>query len=224
MKRVHRYAAKVSGTDQYWFQRYLELKSLLEQKGIPTCFWTVFSADTYWPQLHSLMPHFQTETISHSARTQAVVDIPHLTDWFFCNKLKDFVNHWLLQILDAQYYWYRIEYQARGSAHAHGCACARLKNDPGICRLVNLAAEGWMAEQELNAMEQTSTWRHQDLQDKIDEGLRAKQTAIQYIDWLVTTRHCPGLSSIWASQKELPDAHLWPYPGCVPCRTVSFNP
>ena len=61
MKRVHRYAAKVSGTDQYWFQRYLELKSLLEQKGIPTCFWTVSSADTYWPQLHSLMPHSQTD-------------------------------------------------------------------------------------------------------------------------------------------------------------------
>ena len=185
MKRVHRYAAKVSGTDQYWFQRYLELKSLLEQKGIPTCFWTVSSADTYWPQLHSLMPHSQTETISHSARTQAVVDIPHLTDWFFCNKLKDFVNHWLLQVLDAQYYWYRIEYQARGSAHAHGCA--RLKNDPGICSLVRLAAEGWLAEQELDAAEQTSTRSRQELQDKVDEGLQAKQTAIQYIDWLVTT-------------------------------------
>ena len=131
------------------------------------------------------MPHSQTETISHSARTQAVVDIPHLTDWFFCNKLKDFVNHWLLQVLDAQYYWYRNEYQARGSAHAHGCA--RLKNDPGICSLVRLAAEGWLAEQERNAVEQTATRRSQQLQDKVDEDLRAKQTAIQYIDWLVTT-------------------------------------
>ena len=36
-------------------------------------------------------------------------------------------------------------------------------------------------------MEQTSTRRHQALQDKIDEDLRGKQTTIQYIDWLVTT-------------------------------------
>ena len=52
------------------------------------------------------------------------------------------------------------------------------KADPGICRLVRLTAEGWMAEQELDAVEQTSTRRHQELQDKIDEGLLAKQTAV----------------------------------------------
>ena len=104
VKRVHRYAAKVSGTDQYWFQRYLELKSLLEHaERHPNLFLDcLLCRHLHWPQLHSLMPHSQTETISHSARTQAVVDIPHLTDWFFCNKLKDFVNHWLLQVLDAQ--------------------------------------------------------------------------------------------------------------------------
>ena len=135
------------------------------------------------------MPHSQTETISHTARTQAVVDIPHLTDWFFCNKLKDFVNHWLLQVLDSQYYWYRIEYQARGSTHAHGCA--RLKNDPGICSLVRLAAEGWLAEQELDAVEQTSTPCRQELQDNVNEGLRAKQTAIHSVHRLAGDHRQP---------------------------------
>ena len=32
--------------------------------------------------------------------------------------------------MDAEWFWYRFEYQARGSIHAHGCA--KLKNDPDI--------------------------------------------------------------------------------------------
>ena len=145
MKRIQRYAAKLPGTHQYWFQRYLELRSLLEQKGAATFFWTVSSADTYWPDLHALMPHPQNEQVTHQMRIQAVISNPHLTDWYFCNRLKDFVNHWLLQVLDVEWYWYRCEYQARGSTHAHGCA--KLKNDPDLCRLVKSAAAGWVAKQ-----------------------------------------------------------------------------
>ena len=45
------------GSKQYWYTRYQELKALLQQKGPATFFWTVSSADNYWPELHSLMPH-----------------------------------------------------------------------------------------------------------------------------------------------------------------------
>ena len=38
MNRVQRYVAKIQGTRQYWYQRYLELKALIEQKGAPTFF------------------------------------------------------------------------------------------------------------------------------------------------------------------------------------------
>jgi hypothetical protein len=53
MKRLQRYAAKVQGSSLYWFQRHQELRALLEQKGPPTLFWTVSSADNYWPELHN---------------------------------------------------------------------------------------------------------------------------------------------------------------------------
>ena len=43
MKRLQRYAAKVQGSNQYWFHRYHELRALLDQKGPPTFFWTVSS-------------------------------------------------------------------------------------------------------------------------------------------------------------------------------------
>ena len=129
MKRLQRYAAKVLGSSQYWFQRHQELRALLEQKGPPTFFWTVSSADNYWPELHRLMPH-QTNEPTHAMRVEAVINNPPITDWYFTSRLSDFIKHWLYDTFDAEWHWYRYEYQARGSTHAHGCA--KLKNDPGI--------------------------------------------------------------------------------------------
>ena len=43
MNKLQHYAAKVQGSRQYWHTRYQELKSLLEQKGSPTLFWTLSS-------------------------------------------------------------------------------------------------------------------------------------------------------------------------------------
>ena len=70
-------------------------------------------------------------------RVQAVIDNPHLTDWFFSSKLFQWVDHWLYNCLDAEWHWYWLEYQARGSTHCHGCV--KFKNDPGICTLVQKA-------------------------------------------------------------------------------------
>lgn len=41
MKRVQRYAAKIQGTKQYWYQLYQELKALVTQKGALTFFFTL---------------------------------------------------------------------------------------------------------------------------------------------------------------------------------------
>ena len=185
MKRVQRYAAKLLGSGPYWFQRYQELRCLLEQKGAATFFWTVSAADTYWPDLHALMPHPPTQNISHEMRTQAVINNPHISDWYFTNRLRDFVDSWLLKILDAEWYWYRLEYQARGSTHAHGCA--KLSNDPGLCQLVKLAATGWIASQQQANLTDPTSDEYQSLQLQIDRGKKAKDTAIQYADWIVTT-------------------------------------
>ena len=144
MNHLQRYATKVLRSKQYWYTRYNELKALLEQKGPATFFWTVSSADNYWPELHSLLPHPTETNVTHGMRANAVIKNPHLTDWFFHSQLKDFVNYWLHKTLDAEWYWFRYEYQARGSTHAHGCA--KLKNDPGLCELVKIAALGWMEE------------------------------------------------------------------------------
>ena len=177
MNRLQRYAGKVQGSAQFWYQKH----PLLDQKGPPTIFWTVSSADMHWPELHDLLPHQHAREPTIGERVQAVIANPHLTDWFFCSRLKKWVNSWLYQSLDAEWHWYRIEYQSRGSTHAHGCA--KLKNDPGLCNLVRKAALGWEASQ----ADGGNSIDPQQLQQVIQEGNEAKAAVLQYCDWLVTT-------------------------------------
>ncbi len=79
--------------------------------------------------------------------------------------------------LDADWHWYRFEYQSRGSTHAHGCA--KLKNDPGICALVEKA---WTLSEEGN-----DTDRIEDRLQILQDGEEATITALRYADWLVST-------------------------------------
>ena len=92
MNRLQHFASKIQGSSQYWYQRYQELKALLGQKGPPTFFWTVSSADNHWPDLHKLLPH-STSSSSRDEQCQAVINCPHITDWYFTTKLQDFVQH-----------------------------------------------------------------------------------------------------------------------------------
>ena len=56
------------------------------------------------------------------------------------------MKYWLYDTLDAEWHWYRYEFQARGSIHCHGVA--KLKSDPGLCKLTDIALKGFLAEKE----------------------------------------------------------------------------
>lgn len=86
MKWLQRYTAKVQESNQYWFQHHQKLQALLEQKGQPTYFWTVSSADKYWPKLHSLMPHASSNP-THAMCVQAVISNLHITGWYITSKI-----------------------------------------------------------------------------------------------------------------------------------------
>lgn len=140
---------------------------------------------------------------TYSHRVQAIIDQPHLTDWYFTSKLSDFLQCWLYDTLDTEWHWYRLEYQSRGSTHAHGCA--KLKNDTGICALVQKAAAAWLIIQDDENMTDC------DVQRIIDEGEEAKAIALEYIDWLVTTYN------------EAPPDEFWSIPVPHPCSVSPCN-
>lgn len=137
-------------------------------------------------------------------RVQAIINHPHIADWFFTVKLSDFIEQWLYQALGAEWHWYRFEYQARGSTHAYGCA--KLKNDPGICSLVRKAASAWLIQEELQRIGTTPTPEQAHTLQCEEE---ATTLVLQYADWLVTTCN------------PSPPDDLWSLPEPQPC-SISF--
>ena len=103
---------------------------------------------------------------------KAVVINPHLTDWYFKQCLDKFLHHWLDGVLDADWHWFRFEYQAKGSIRAHGCA--KLKNDPNVPLLRTQAAQGWFYKEKAS---------HEDIkffyQGDIDHGQDAEKQIVR---------------------------------------------
>ena len=97
----------------------------------------------HWPELHDLF-HVNTHSATSEERRTNVINNAHIVDWFFTQRLESFVKHWLYDTLDAKWHWFRYEYQGRGSIHCHGTA--KLKNDPGLCKLTDIALKGFLAE------------------------------------------------------------------------------
>ena len=56
MQRMSPYAANITGSGAYWYQRRAELQATFEQKKPATIFFTFSYADNHWHDLHRLMP------------------------------------------------------------------------------------------------------------------------------------------------------------------------
>ena len=74
----------------------------------------------HWPDLPSLF-NSGSNNIAED-RHRNVINNPHITDWFFTQRLENFIKHWLYNSLDAEWHWYIFEYQAWGRIHCHGVA------------------------------------------------------------------------------------------------------
>ena len=104
----------------------------------------------HWSELDSLfdIATDSRKSIRSSERHQNIVCNPHLADWYFTFRMEKFVRYWLKDSLDAAWHWFRFEYQAnRCSIDCDGTA--KLKNDPGLCDLTNVALKGFLVEENL---------------------------------------------------------------------------
>lgn len=202
MSKLSRYVANITGSNAYWHKVRNDLKTIITTKGVPTIFFTLSSADMHWPELHSLFSGKSDST--NENRRQNVIDNPHIVDWFFDQHVKSFIKHWLYDTLGASWHWYRYEYQARGSIHCHGTA--KLKNDPGLCELTEIALKGYIAEQNLKlGLKEVN-------QADIENGKLANMTVCNYVDSLLTT---------WNPQ--MPPDSKYIKPSIHPCRQEYLN-
>ena len=101
------------------------------------------------------------------------------------------MKHWLYETLDADWHWYRYEFQARGSIHCHGTA--KLKSDPGLCKLTDIALKGFLAEKCHNSCDNSS------LSTEISDGKKASKIICEYVNRLLTTWNpCPPQNEMWS--------------------------
>ena len=168
LSKISRYISNITGSNAYWYKAKENLKTIISHTGPPTFFFTFSSADMHWPELHTLFSSSNDNTAEN--RRQNVINNPHITDWFFTRCLENFIKYWLYKSLAAEWHWYRFEYQARGSIHCHGVA--RLKNDPGLCKLSEKALKGYLAETSLGNSEQDDL---PELREQILDGKKASQ-------------------------------------------------
>ena len=142
VKRMLRYAANITGSNAYWHARQQELQSTFATKGCATVFITLSAADNHWEDLHRLMPPSYPDTAR--GRRLAVIDNPHIVDWYFGHRVNSLINSFFDGVLGSEWRWFRFEYQGRGSIHLHGTV--KLKNDPGLVELKATAYEGVCAK------------------------------------------------------------------------------
>ena len=132
-KRVLHYASSLRGTRQFWFKQRSRLIAMVDTLGMPTVFFTHSAADGQWPELARLICADNPD--SSSSRSSAVSENPAIADWLFYERISKFIKAFYVGILGATDYWFRFEWQHRGSPHVHGLAW--LPDAPDVERLLS---------------------------------------------------------------------------------------
>ena len=213
MSKLMHYAKNVTGSNSYWHKAKEDLRATIAQVGPPTIFFTLSCAEYHWPEFHELFCDPHSETLQPAIRQQNVLQNPHILDWFFTERTDRFVKFWLKESLGASWHWYRYEYAVqRGSIHCHGVA--KLKNDPGLCELTEIALQGFLASKHINENKgNLSEEEILELETKINQGIQAESVVCQYVDFILTTWNPCSPEEGWSK----PDSH--------PCQTqyLSLN-
>ncbi|CAN0181071.1 unnamed protein product, partial [Laminaria digitata] len=203
VQRMLRYAANITGSNAYWYARRQELQATFATKGCATVFITLSAADNHWEDLHRLMPPRYPDTTA--GRRQAVIDNPHIVDWYFGHRVDTLFKSLPDGVLEAEWRWFRFEYQGRGSIHLHGTV--KLKNDPGLVALTATVYKGHCAEADLARREEEVLAEFDDLEGKIEAGRAANAKICRYADWLVSTVNTRTSAEQEAAEGGVPGPH-----------------
>jgi hypothetical protein len=119
-----RYGAGLRGTRAYWFARRRELLDMIRIRGSPQLFFTLSAVDPQWEDLHHHMPMEVPKAEDPTGKRQrraALNNNPHIAAAYLDERrvhiFMSNVVHPLLGVVD---FWYRYEWQERGSGHVHG--------------------------------------------------------------------------------------------------------
>ena len=121
--RIRKSAATLTGTPPYWGARSRELSAMIRQIGTPHAFVTHSAADIQWPDLHvHMLSHPDpgaTEAERQRFNYKSINENPALAAWWFQRRWTLWFNSVLKPLYNITDWWYRFEWQHRGSSHVH---------------------------------------------------------------------------------------------------------
>ncbi|KAE8745952.1 hypothetical protein FOCC_FOCC007313 [Frankliniella occidentalis] len=144
------YGTKLHGTRQYWGARLSELLDMINQLGVPTIFMTLSAADLHWPDLFRLMleqynanltdgERILLEELTEEQRRNFIADQPYVPSVFFMKRAEYFMGKILKLMYPVKDFWWRFEWQFRGSPHIHSLLW--LSDAPDVTRLKEMTPE-----------------------------------------------------------------------------------
>jgi hypothetical protein len=126
---VFAFSRTLRGSRAYWFCKRRELETMIQTIGVPHLFVTLSSADRYWPELREFWLaqmtdeqrlHSETDCDSVKLLTDKLIADPAVADTIFWKRFEIFVSHFFQKFWGVTDFWFRVEYQSRGSPHVHG--------------------------------------------------------------------------------------------------------
>ncbi|XP_076838347.1 uncharacterized protein LOC143483367 [Brachyhypopomus gauderio] len=151
-KDATRFMQPLRGTPAYWEKTLRDLFAMLRQLGTPTFFCTFSAAEMRWPEVIQTIKAQQNEQVNFSemdwvTKCEALRSNPVTAMRMFDKRVNALLRHLLLspaqpigEVLD---YFFRVEYQARGSPHIHLLAWCKnapvFEEDPDetVCEFVD---------------------------------------------------------------------------------------
>lgn len=120
------YSSTIAGTPAYWHQQKGKMFAMFYELGIPSLFFTLSSADIQWPEFREIiLQQFPNDV--NLTQQQLVNKHPLTVDRLFAIRVEAFLDTMFgTDGWDVQDYYYKVEYQHRGSPHVHGMVWLKL--------------------------------------------------------------------------------------------------
>ena len=125
LKSIVRSGATLTGTRPYWRQKETALKATARYfgtTGAVFCTWSC--ADHQWDDLHRHLPRYEqwrdgTDDERRKIAWENVQRFPHVIAAWLDIRFKAFLKYVMTSLLGVDDYWFRYEWQARGTGHIH---------------------------------------------------------------------------------------------------------
>src|SRR5882762_2734893 len=125
-QRVSHADVKLAGSKPFWQSAQKDLIAQIQapDTGTPHVFFTCSSADIQWPDMHQHMPNYDPNApenaTSYRTRKTDLNNNPAIAAYYFQKRWQVFFDEVIKLKFKIKDYWWRYEWQHRGSSHIHG--------------------------------------------------------------------------------------------------------